>query len=102
MVNSKKIATIALAGAILAGTGLMTAGCGNMDVFDMHFTLNYAVTEENGQHILHKVERWADSDSESVTFHTSCCNNYIWTSANRAVFYENKPDETAYDVVCKG
>ncbi len=96
----KQIAT-ALAASVLCATALVgLSGCGNRDIFDMNYNLNYVVIEENGQSVLHQISSWSDSESDSVTFHTSCCENYIWTSANKAVLYENKPDQEMYDFEC--
>ena len=95
----KKIAYCTLAAGILLGPTLAFAGC-NMDVTDLHLEFHYAVIEENGQDVLHKVKKWADSDSESFTITTDCCDNYIWSSANRGNLYKNKPDSSAYDVEC--
>lgn len=79
-------------------------GCGNRNVFDEYGdsvnTFRYVAIEENGQSVLHQIETWADSSSESATFRTKCCGNYIWTSANKAVFYQNKPEEYANSNEC--
>ena len=68
-------------------------GCGNMDVFDTNYTLNYIIINEGGLlPIMHKVQSWSDSDSDSAMVKTKCCNNYIWTSSNNATLYEKLPD----------
>lgn len=96
----KKITTYAACAALLVPTTVGLTACGNMDMMDMHYTFHYVVIEENGEHVLHKVNKWADSESESVTISTQCCDNYIWTSSNRAVLYEKKPEAAAYDRAC--
>lgn len=69
------------------------AGCGNMDVFDTNYTLNYIIINEGGLlPIMHEVQSWSDSDSDSAMVKTKCCNNYIWTSSNNATLYEKLPD----------
>lgn len=96
----KKLAYCTLASGILLGTAFSFAGCGNYDFTDMHFEFQYAVIEENGKDVLHKIKSWADSDSDSFTISTDCCENYIWSSANRGNLYKNKPDSSAYDYEC--
>ena len=97
ILKSLTIVTIALSLATLTG-------CGNRNVFDEYGdsvnTFRYVTIEENGQSVLHRIKTWADSESESATFRTECCNNYIWTSANNSVFYQNKPEEYAYSREC--
>ena len=100
--NKKKVATVALAGALVLASTIGLTACGNKNIWDMNYTLRYVVVEENGQSVLHTIESWTDSESESVTFRTSCCENYIWTSANNSVLYESKPAEYAYDIECQG
>lgn len=104
--NKKRVIALGLATVLCAtiptafGCSGGCKGCGNAYWFDANYTLNYVVTEENGQHILHSVEAWSDSESDSVQITTKCCNNYIWTSSNKAVMYTNKPAEHTYDIVC--
>lgn len=98
---------IVRAGAVVLFTagsslGLFGCGCGNNDFWDMNYNLNYVVVDENDTHVLHKVDSWSDSESDSLTFKTSCCDNYVWTSANNSVLYKNKPAEHTYDKVCTG
>lgn len=95
----KGLTCLGMAG-VMFGAAMGMSGCGNMDVMDLHYTFHYVVTEENNQHVLHKVKSWSDSEGESVTISTECCGNYLWTSANKAVLYENKPDESSYDFEC--
>ncbi len=96
----KKILYCTLATGVVAVAALTFTSC-NKDITDLHYQFNYAVIEENGQDVLHKVKSWADSDSESFTIQTECCDNYIWSSANRGNLYKNKPDSSAYDVECE-
>ena len=98
--NKKNVAAGLLAAAVATTAAFGLAGCGNYDLMDMHYELYYAVIEENGHQVLHQIEKWADSESESVTISTRCCGNYIWTSANRSVLYKSKPSEDAYDYEC--
>ncbi len=63
-------------------------------------TLHYVVIDEGGHHVLHTIESWSDSESDSAAFTTSCCGNYIWVTANNASLYRNKPPTYAYDFVC--
>ena len=87
---------------LLAAVALMAlTGCGNMDVFDTNYTMNYIVIREGNECTLHQVESWSDSESDSVTVRTACCGNYIWTSVNNATLYENEPAATAYTHVCE-
>ena len=98
--QSKKNVAIGLATATLAALMLPALTACNYDVLDMKYEFNYAVIEENGKSVLHEVKSWSDSESDSVTLSTKCCDNYIWTSANKAVMYKNKPSEDRYDTVC--
>ena len=95
-----KLAKGLLAAGLIATMGLGLTGCGNMNLMDLNYDLHYAVVEENGQHVLHEVKSWTDSESDSVMFTTDCCDNYIWTTANTTVMYRDKPAESAYDVEC--
>lgn len=82
------VATILLIVSALAFTG-----CGNMDVFDTNYTLNYIIVDEGGLlPILHEVQSWSDSESDSAMVRTKCCGNYIWTSSNNSTLYEKIPD----------
>lgn len=96
----KRIICIVLCGILLLFSTLTLISCGNMGVFDTNFTINYVVIEENGNKVLHTVSKWYDSESDSSAFKTSCCTNYIWTSANRAVAYTNEPAAYTYDFKC--
>lgn len=98
----KKIAIITLASALTLASMAGLTACGNMDLWDTNYTLRYAVLEENGHDVLHTIESWSDSESDSAMFRTSCCGNYIWTSVNKAVLYESKPSSDAYDYECGG
>lgn len=80
---------------------LLLTGCGNMDVFDTNYTMNYIVIREGNESTLHRVESWGDSESDSVTVRTACCGNYIWTSVNNATLYESEPAATAYTHTCE-
>ena len=89
----KKFIAGFVAAILLIISTLAFAGCGNMDVFDTNFTLNYIIVDEGGLlPILHKVKSWSDSDSDSAMVRTDCCENYIWTSSNNATLYEKIPD----------
>ncbi len=105
MKSNTKRKVLATLMVTLTLTSLVTfSGCGNRNVFDnwgnSKNTFKYVVVEENGHNVLHQIGTWADSESESATFTTKCCDNYIWASANNAVFYQNKPSEYAYDFEC--
>ncbi|MBQ8356719.1 MAG: hypothetical protein IJX39_02805 [Clostridia bacterium] len=76
------------------------SSCGNQNVFDANYTMEYIVIRENDACVLHKVESWSDSESDSVTVTTSCCGNYIWTSTNNATLYKSRPADTAFDRAC--
>lgn len=65
-------------------------------------TFKYIVIEENGHSVRHEVKSWSDSESDGLTVTTSCCDNYIWTSANKANIYRDEPPAYAYDLVCSG
>ena len=82
-------------------TLLALTGCGNMDIFDTNYTMNYIVIREGNESTLHRVESWSDSESDSVTVRTACCGNYIWTSVNNATLYESEPSATAYTHACE-
>lgn len=96
----KKLIKSTIAAGLCATAGLTLASCGNKNWADMNFTLNYAVVEENGQNVLHKVKRWTDSESDSVCVETECCGNYVWTSVINASLYKNMPDRHTYDIEC--
>ncbi len=98
--KNKTLALGLLASVIAATSTMAFAGCGNYRIIDMNYTMEYAVVEENGNHVLHHLQSWKDSDSESVTFTCVDCGNYIWTSANNSVVYKEKPAEYAYDFEC--
>ncbi len=100
----KKIAAVALGTTVAfaiagcSGSGCIGANCMGCDA-NLH--LGYIVIEENGHNVLHTVEKWSDdSSSDSVGVRTSCCGNYIWTTANVSNLYEKKPADYAYDMVC--
>ncbi len=95
----KKAIYCTLAAGLMLGATFAFTGC-NKDITDLHYEFEYAVIEENGQDVLHKVKSWKDSDSESFTITTDCCDNYIWSSANRGNLYKNKPARSAYDFEC--
>ena len=83
---------------VLVLTLFVMTACGNRMWFSdgVKNELNYIlVSEQNGQTILHTVDKWADTESESAMFTTKCCNNYMWLSANNATFYKNKPTHLA-------
>lgn len=89
----KRILTIFMGVVLLLTSLLMFVGCGNMDVFDTNYTLNYIIVDEGGLFpTLHEVQSWSDSGSDSAMVRTKCCKNYIWTSSNSATLYENIPD----------
>ena len=89
----KKVIAGFVAAILLIVSALAFTGCGNMDVFDTNYTLNYIIVDEGGLlPILHKVKSWSDSDSDSAMVRTDCCENYIWTSSNNATLYEKIPD----------
>lgn len=79
---------------------LLCMSCGNQDVFDTNYTMEYIVIYEGGAYVLHTVKSWSDSESDSVTVTTACCDNYIWTSTNNATLYKSKPADTAYTHAC--
>ena len=81
---------------------LTFVSCGNQDCLDTNYTMEYIVIQEGECYILHTVESWSDSESDSVTVTTSCCGNYIWTSVNNATLYRSKPAREAYHLVCPG
>lgn len=93
----KKIVCVLLALLTL----LVLTGCGNMDIFDTNYTMNFIVIREGNESTLHRVESWSDSESDSVTVRTACCGNYIWTSVNNATLYESEPSATAYTHACE-
>ena len=95
----KKTFTKISAVIILAASAVGLAGC-NKFVFDTNFKLNYAVIEENGQSVLHEIEQWSDSESDSVVFSCKKCGNYIWSSSNQTTVYRDKPKSYAYDTEC--
>ena len=74
----------------------------NMGIIDLNLKVGYVVLQENGHSVLHTVEKWYDTDSDSASFKLSCCGNYVWTSANVAIAYTNIPANYAYDFVCGG
>ena len=76
--------------------------CGNLDMFDANYTMGYIVIQEGEHYVLHTVASWSDSESDSVTVTTACCNNYIWTSVNNATLYRDKPSGRAYHMECGG
>lgn len=89
----KRILTIFVSIILLLTSLLMFVGCGNMDVFDTNYTLNYIIVDEGGLlPIMHEVQSWSDSESDSAMVRTKCCGNYIWTSSNNSTLYENIPD----------
>lgn len=89
----KRILTIFTSIILLLTSLLMFVGCGNMDVFDTNYTLNYIIVDEGGLlPTLHEVQSWSDSESDSDMVRTKCCKNYIWTSSNNSTLYENIPD----------
>lgn len=92
----------ALAVSLCAGSVVSMSSCGNSNILDMNNNLNYIVIEENDVNVLHKVKNWTDASSDSVCVKTECCGNYIWTTVNKSILYENKPDEYSYDQVCTG
>ena len=96
----KKAFTSVLVTGFIAYSMASFTAC-NYDLGDWtKLRFDYVVVEENGKNVLHEVEKWSDSESDSLTVTTSCCDNYIWTSSNKAVLYKNKPDARAYDVAC--
>lgn len=91
--NMKKIIAGFIAAILLIISVFAFIGCGNMDVFDTNYTLNYIIVDECGLlPIMHEVQSWSDSESDSAMVRTKCCENYIWTSSNNATLYENIPD----------
>lgn len=88
----KKILCVVLL-VVMAGVAVMLTACGNRaggDSFQNEF--NYVVTQEaDGVWRIHKIKKWADSESESFCVLTECCGNYIWGSANNAYLYKNFP-----------
>lgn len=98
--KKKAIALGLLASSIVATSTVALTGCGNMNIVDLNFTMNYIVVEENNINVLHKITKWTDSESESVSFSCPDCGNYVWTSSNTAVVYKNKPPKYAYQYEC--
>lgn len=88
---------ICLLAAVLV---LLFVSCGNQDVFDTNYTMEYIVIHEGDNYVLHSVKSWSDSESDSVTVTTACCGNYIWTSVNNATLYRGRPADTAFTHVC--
>ena len=89
----KKIIAGFVASILLIISVFAFIGCGNMDVFDTNYTLNYIIVDEGGLlPIMHEIQSWSDSESDSAMVRTKCCENYIWTSSNNATLYENIPD----------
>lgn len=89
----KKILCVVLL-VVMAGVAGMLTACGNRawvsDSFQNEF--NYVVMQEaDGVWRIHKIKKWADSESESFCVLTECCGNYIWGSANNAFLYKNLP-----------
>lgn len=95
----KKKIIILVAIVIIIVSALSFTGCNRFAV-DANLKLGYIVINENGHHVLHTINKWGDSESDSVTVRTRCCGNYIWTSTNNAVIYESKPNEYAFDMEC--
>lgn len=88
----RKVNIHAIVSIFLLTVILTLSGCGNMDILDTNYTLNYIVVEEGGGlPMLHSIRSWSDSESDAVMVRAECCNNYIWTSSNRAVLYESLP-----------
>ena len=87
----KKIIFIAMMLAIVLGL----SAC-NMDPFDGltpgSNTFQYVLVKEGDEYYLHKIESWADSESDAFGITTSCCHNRIWTSFNAAVLYKEFPE----------
>lgn len=97
MKNKSKILALTVATGLCLTT---LTGCGNYDFVDMKFEFRYAVVRENDEHVLHQVQSWKGSESDSLTITTSCCENYIWSTANTTVMYKNKPSEESYAREC--
>lgn len=97
----KKVGIVLLAPLTMLAA---TACTGNRNCFDgcsnETNTLNYVVVSEGGHYVLHSVQSWSDSSSDSATITTSCCGNYIWLTANNTKFYRSMPPAYAYDLVC--
>lgn len=78
---------------------LCFTGC-NGKLIDWNYTYNWAIIEIGDKRVLHKIESWTDSDSESVMIRTACCDNEIWFSVNKGELYKNKPNSDLYDYEC--
>lgn len=82
----------------------MFTACGNKawvrDSVQNEF--NYLVIKEaDGEYHIHKIKKWADSESEGFTVLTECCGNYIWGSVNNAYLYKEFPDYLQNCTMCK-
>lgn len=55
-----------LIAGIMLVTTLFTAGCGNMDILDYHWTFNRAYVKMNGQWVEVEVKGWHDYDNSDM------------------------------------
>lgn len=81
----------------------MLTACGNRawisDSVQNEF--NYLVIKEaDGEYHIHKIKKWADSETESFTVLTECCGNYIWGSVNNAYLYKGFPEYLQNCIIC--
>ena len=95
----KKVICVILCVVFMLLTMSLLTAC-NMGLYDLNLKIGYVVLQENGHSVLHKVEKWYDTDSDSSAFKLACCGNYVWTSANLAIAYTEKPADYAYDFEC--
>lgn len=87
----KKFCVTVVSAILIAISFISLVGCNQM-LFDANLKLNYILIDEgNGVPILHEIQSWDDSDSDSISVKTKCCENYIWTSANKAIVYRDFP-----------
>lgn len=90
----KKVICLILIVVMVVISMTMLVGCGNRawisDKYKNEFTYILAI-EPTGEVVLHTIKKWADSDSESITIQTACCDNYMWVSSNNATLYKEYP-----------
>ena len=87
----RKFCATIVSAILIALSFVSLVGCNQM-LFDTNLKLNYILIDEgSGIPILHEIQSWDDSDSDSIAVKTKCCNNYIWTTANKAIVYRDFP-----------
>jgi len=63
--------------------------------------LQYAVINEGGTYLLHRISHHT-VDGDWVTLFTECCNNNIKAHATKVTFYETRPINSVHDDRCLG